>query len=409
MKLLLKLTFAYFLINNSLYAQKKVIGLPPFESYGERPMQEILPKTAVEKAQFRLIQSVLKIEENYDDNQAMCLRQIKQLQQLINSKDSKLNGYGKMLAFIRIADIYINDLQKVDTCIFNAKIDYYDDEYNEYPEYEAHLKENRKFAEQMTNGVIVINALIDSAVYYTNAERKPYFDKLRVYFMENSGYREVMNYEYARPLNNEDMEPDYFSYDFEPYELSELKAQIEQISNVNGSYNASIQLERMLASYTESKFNPYTGYNAIGIGITGMAGKELWIGGEISIGGTTNKKHWQAVNSLTQEVNASFNGLKLSYMQSMNTEKTDFSFSLFNISKFAFLSIELLQFGKQNGPEFGDKARWFYRPEIGFTHGIFSLKYGYNLMFNKGIRSFTEKNLLTFKISYPLIRISDYR
>lgn len=55
-----------------------------------------------------------------------------------------------------------------------------------------------------------------------------------------------------------------------------------------------------------------------------------------------------------------------------------------------------------------DKMKWFYRPEIGISYGIFNLSYSYNLTFDKSIRFATEKNMFTFGISYPLVRIGDY-
>jgi hypothetical protein len=101
-----------------------------------------------------------------------------------------------------------------------------------------------------------------------------------------------------------------------------------------------------------------------------------------------------------------FNYLSTSFLININdNSKQDLLFSAFNLRN-PFIHAKLIQFGFHSG--ISDKLKWFYRPEIGVSYGIFHLSYSYNLAFDKTVRSLAEKNMLTFGISYPLIRIGGY-
>ncbi|NDA64361.1 MAG: hypothetical protein EBX50_20385 [Chitinophagia bacterium] len=85
--------------------------------------------------------------------------------------------------------------------------------------------------------------------------------------------------------------------------------------------------------------------------------------------------------------------------------KQDFLFHVLSW-KHPLININLVQFGLHRG--ITDKEKWFYRPELGLSYGIFKASYSYNLTFDKAFRPNTEKHLFTFGISYPLVRLGAY-
>lgn len=155
----------------------------------------------------------------------------------------------------------------------------------------------------------------------------------------------------------------------------------------------------------DSKFIPFDSYIALGLGITGGIGKSEWIGYELSDDLVDNINPFRG-NLLSDSYYFRLNYFSTSYLWNLrDLSKQDLLFSAFNLRN-PFIHAKLVQFGLHSG--ISDKLKWFYRPEIGISYGIFHLSYAYNLTFDKSVRSSTEKNMVTFGISYPLIRIGGY-
>jgi|LauGreDrversion4_2_1035121.scaffolds.fasta_scaffold25998_2 hypothetical protein len=177
--------------------------------------------------------------------------------------------------------------------------------------------------------------------------------------------------------------------------------------NVKGAEKALAQ--NFLDTRKQTNYNPFVTYNAISPGVTTAIGKDLWYGFQvgfepsIEVNNPFQIKH-HALYYRT-DTRISLLGIKVLY-NSLNTDKTDLMFNAANIQNAGFLSVNLLQFGwhLHNLPE----NKMFYRPEIGFHYGIFTLSYAYNHTFNKEMRPLTEKHMINFTISYPLLRVSSY-
>jgi hypothetical protein len=190
------------------------------------------------------------------------------------------------------------------------------------------------------------------------------------------------------------------NYDW--YYKSDLK-NLEKNSNISKEKLeiANIFVKEM----NDSKFIPFDSYIALGLGITGAIGKSEWIGYELSDDMVDNINPFKG-NLLSESYYFRFNYFSTSYLWNLrDRSKQDLLFSAFNLRN-PFIHAKLIQFGIHSG--ISDKLKWFYRPEIGLSYGIFHLSYSYNLAFDKSVRSLAEKNMLTFGISYPLIRIGGY-
>ena len=177
--------------------------------------------------------------------------------------------------------------------------------------------------------------------------------------------------------------------------------------NVKGAEKALAQ--NFLDTRKQTNYNPFVTYNAISPGVTTTIGKDLWYGFQvgfepsIEVNNPFQIKH-SALGYRT-DLRVSLLGMKALY-NSTNSNKTDLMFNIVNIQNAGFLNLNLLQFGwhLHNLQE----NKMFYRPEIGFHYGIFTLSYAYNLTFNKEMRPLTEKHMVNFTISYPLFRVSSY-
>jgi hypothetical protein len=156
---------------------------------------------------------------------------------------------------------------------------------------------------------------------------------------------------------------------------------------------------------SNSKYVPFNGYFGLGLGIAGGIGKSGWLGYEVSDDDVENVNPFKP-NRLSGISYFRANYFSASYLWNLsNKSKQDFLVSALNFRN-PLIHLKLIQFGFHSG--ISDKLKWFYRPEIGVSYGIFHLSYSYNLAFDKTIRSLAEKNMLTFGISYPLIRIGGY-
>jgi len=157
-----------------------------------------------------------------------------------------------------------------------------------------------------------------------------------------------------------------------------------------------------------TKYNPYFRYDAYGLGVSASFGKEQWYGIEFSydpVMETANPfRRFHSLDGSRSDTRISW--LSSKFLFNKNRDKFDFLFSICDVKNYDGFKVNLLQFGLHSTAQFNDK--FFYRPEIGYTFGIFTLSYSYNFTFDKTIRSLTEKNMLNFSITYPLIRIGKY-
>lgn len=195
---------------------------------------------------------------------------------------------------------------------------------------------------------------------------------------------------------------DIDSENYDWYYQSDLK-NLEKIPNLS---KEKLEIANLFVKeMNDSKFIPFDSYIALGLGITGAIGKSEWIGYEFSDDMVDNINPFRG-NLLSDSYYFRFNYFSTSYLWNLRDKsKQDLLFSAFNLRN-PFIHAKLIQFGFHSG--ISDKLKWFYRPEIGISYGIFHLSYSYNLAFDKSVRSLAEKNMLTFGISYPLIRIGGY-
>lgn len=172
-------------------------------------------------------------------------------------------------------------------------------------------------------------------------------------------------------------------------------------------------MERALAqNYVESlnltSFNPLFYYDAYGLGVTTSFGKENWYGVEFSFdykNETVNPfiRYYQGLG-YRNDYRISWISTKI--LVNQNVDKVDFLVGIYDIKNYRGFKLNIAQFGLHSSLQYEDKV--FYRPEIGYSYGIFTLSYGYNFTFDQTIRPLTEKHLVNFTLSYPLIRVGKY-
>jgi hypothetical protein len=234
------------------------------------------------------------------------------------------------------------------------------------------------------SGVSAINNLLEEVIALNLSEStNRYCRELRMKYMNES---------YAL----EEISLDDFSW-YEMNDINKLQGISEDRMNA-----ARIFLE----DKKSTDYVPFNSYIGIGVGAVGAYGKGTWAGYEISDEYVEYSNPFLLNHPLSGGPHFRFSLIGTSYLWNMNDRsKQDFTIHILNF-KHPLLNINLIQFGAHYG--LADKGKWFYRPEIGFSYGIFKLGYSYNLTFDKSLRSQTEKSMLTFGISYPLFRVGDY-
>lgn len=248
--------------------------------------------------------------------------------------------------------------------------------------YNLALSENETLKD--FSGVTEVNKLLEDVISLNISEStNTYCREMRMKYMNES---------YAL----DEISPEDFSW-YEMTNLKKLKGIPEDRVNA-----AKIFLEDAKVT----KFVPFSSYLGIGVGAVGAYGKGTWVGYEITDEYVDYSNPFQLSHPISGSPHARFSFIGTSYLWNMNDRsKQDLTIHILNF-KHPILNVNLIQFGAHYG--LADKGKWFYRPEIGFSYGIFKLGYSYNLTFDKSLRSQTEKSMFTFGISYPLFRLGDY-
>lgn len=270
--------------------------------------------------------------------------------------------YGRLL--LTKTKLLIQSVIERDNKVYNLSLT----DYEDYPNFK---------------GVSEINGLIDEMISLNISEStNEYLRELRMKYMYES---------YAFDMVDDDLS--WYS----DKGINTLKGVDDDRRNA-----AKIFLE----DEEKTKYVPFSSFVAIGLGATGAIGKGNWIGYELSDEYAEYSNPFLMSHSISGSPHVRFSFFGTSYLINMNDRsKQDLLFDVLNF-KHPLLNVNLIQFGIHYGV--ADKGKWLYRPEIGLSYGIFKASYSYNLTFDKSIRSLTEKNLFTFGISYPLIRIGSY-
>ncbi len=272
--------------------------------------------------------------------------------------------YGLLL--LTKTKLLVESVFEKDNKVYNLALT--DSDYEDYPNFK---------------GVIEINGLFDEMISLNISEStNEHLRELRMKYMYES---------YAFDMVDKDI--DWYS----DKNINSLKGVDDDRRNA-----AKIFLEDEEAT----NYVPFSSYFAIGVGATGAIGKENWIGYELSDEYVQYTNPFLLSHPISGSPHGRFSFFGTSYLININDRtKQDLLFDILNF-KHPLLNINLIQFGIHYGV--ADKGKWLYRPEIGLSYGIFKASYAYNLTFDKSVRSLTEKNLFTFGISYPLIRIGKY-
>jgi hypothetical protein len=383
----LKLLLFLAITSHSIYSQIEIPLITRYE--GKSP---IYPATEEEKIEAAYISE--KINLAYSENFS---KENEQLIQLIES-DTVLTDFGRKNCILRLIYNLVNIVIFDDTCIYNHSLttEFYTQEANETNSMtidQVILNNSSK----IISGGNYISQLYEKAIDLSkNSEERNYFKKERLkYFYFSSLLFFVHQYDFQKDFQDEmmDFNHRYEYFDSNKFEDAELIGSTFYKTNWN--------------DFNSTYYDPNISYLGLNIGGTGMYGKDLWIGFESSIDASAHHNPFVFFKSIDNKFNFRNSFLGLSYMKNVSNGNFDFAFYPFNLRNNNFINLSPVQFGFQGGDDFNNGLKWFYRPEIGVTIGIFSFTYGYNLLFDKNYRSLSEKNVFNFKVSYPLVKLVD--
>ncbi len=321
---------------------------------------------------------------------------VNELQSLLNDTEEPLTTVGKLYTINKIIDIYLGDIEMDDSCIYNlTKTEYgfiFIEDEDDYTKAELDKYTNR--IAMATKGYEIINNYFEKALEIADDESKEYFKKKRLYYIVQS---ELIHEQYVFNFTDDYEKRNYWEFE-----------NLSQIIDKGSSKGVDMQVFKQANSdYNATKFDPYTNFMGLNFGFSSFYGKDLSIGGEVSVDQVEFANPFKMFDPVSFAFPVRVSALGIGYHKNMTTGDNDFSFFASRITNFGFINLTPSQFGFKWGPSFtDDKKYWYYRPEIGFTYAIFTVSYGYNLMFNKDVRGLTDKSVINFKISYPLIQLS---
>lgn len=139
------------------------------------------------------------------------------------------------------------------------------------------------------------------------------------------------------------------------------------------------------------------------IGLTALSryDSEFWLGGELSFFSgysppfTLKDDNKQIVHQ--QKIGFSASVLIFGFSRNLESDFSDFSFSLLRIESPIF--IDITQFGTMTAL---NSDHWYYRPELGFGYSIFHLSVGYNIFFRNQKSKELSNAFLSFRIKHTL-------
>lgn len=326
--------------------------------------------------------------ENYDHQES-----IDALDSLLNNSSEPLSNMGKLYCINTIIDAYIEELHINDTCVFNPAQIYFGDYDLLYGDNSMYSMEDFELRLKMTQeGFNMVNDWFEKAISIADAASKDYFQKKRLYYLTQS---EILDELYEYNFMDE-----YKNYqNWSVYSLNQL---IEK-GNKKGVDMHSFEIANN--DFRATNYCPYPNFTGLNIGFSSFYGKDLWLGGELGMDVVQFANPFKISDKVSTAYQYRVSTLGVGFHRNISTSDNDFSFVATRLSNIYFFNFTPAQFGFKWGPSFSDKAYWYYRPEIGFSYAIFTLSYGYNLMFNKDVRGLTDKSVINFKISYPLIKL----
>lgn len=211
--------------------------------------------------------------------------------------------------------------------------------------------------------------------------------------------------QYCRELRLKYMVESYAFYDINPEDDSWFyDKKIKKLKNF--PEDKIMAAETFINDSKSTSFVPFNSFSGVGLGVVGAFGRNWWIGYEISSDMVEYVNPFRLWHPISQQPHSKFSLISSSLLiNTNNPNQQDLTFGIVHF-KHPLVNVNLAQFGLHYG--LASKGKWFYRPELGLSYGIFRASYSYNLTFDKSIRNQTEKHLFTFGISYPLIRFGDY-
>jgi hypothetical protein len=256
---------------------------------------------------------------------------------------------------------------------------------NEDIENENGFFENKDF-EKARKGAMEILALFDRAIDLAEDENSKNNLKInRMYYITSTDLFEELNHIYGLNTN--------ISVD-------------ENIETFEVRGTDKIILETLNNDYISTGIVPFKAYDGINLGLNYLQGRNNWLGSEISFDFVDHPNPFRLISPLSNTMNGHYSLLGFGFLKNLTQQSFDVNGYVLNVRKLGIFNANLFQFGYHKGYSTGNS--WFYRPEIGLTYGPISISYGYNAIFKKSVRPFTESHFVTIKLNYPFIRISKY-
>ena len=377
MKILLSTFLVLFFFTSGYFAQS-FIGIPFLDACRKMSKCDICnPKYEEVTKYFDSLEIVFNKKDHKGDQQSLALVELKVI-------ESEIERYGEMYS-VHMEQISPEKViyGRLLLTKFKYLIEYIGEKDNKV--YNINFTDYENYTS--FSGVLEMSALIDEIIELNISEStNKYLKEMRMKYFNEAGV----------------------FYFIDPSQ--DLWYDQHDVTKISSSYkkkeNNVFLAKQFLSDEESTGYVPFSSFNALSVGTAGAIGKGTWMGVE----GSYEAVEYTQPFLLRHPISGSFHFrgslIGLSYLWNINDRtKQDFLFHVLSW-KHPLININLVQFGLHRG--ITDKEKWFYRPELGLSYGIFKASYSYNLTFDKAFRPNTEKHLFTFGISYPLVRLGAY-
>ena len=386
-------TFLFILFINLLHGQKHAIGLPFFDTRSPKLDCTFCNLNDVDKEILKEVYAETLGEEILECKEII-------LNSISKNNSDNLNGRLIMYLFSLLGE-YSPDYSLNDSLIYNISGAWYID--NDSGNY---------FKQNEIRGTLYMIDLMDKGLAYAKTpETAARLNIERFFYLSQSNVLDKLSLtpnEYIANYNElkAEVDPSIEMQIMEKY--LEDKIAFYNVLSKNQTENNFDKLDKGEIEKKYKEIDRITGpfeYRRnyyLAPGVEYLVGKSNWITSELAFG-VRDRNIPYGLDLIPFK----FNFINVGINHDTKANRREYFISPLEL-KMKYFMLSAYRFGIHDSQLSSFKKGFFYRPEIGFHYGIFDVSYSYNLTFNKEIRPFTEKHLLSVGISYPLFRIGKY-
>ncbi len=394
------ISFGMLLCISIIYAQRKeqVVNLVFLDKTFPRKCPICEPITESQKREDQVIKEFIKNHTCLgcaDRNFAEYLNKM----ELFADTSAALSGFGKAQVYYRLAYDLMRYESEMDNKVFNVS---------------AHERINTSFAVDARNldkvlaGAQQVKSYLDESSRLSDEQGKYFLKHVWLEYAYGSGFMDyVTNTAIEEATKLKYIEDEWLEFT----EIDEIEAFVSTYEHLRSVNSASPLLTEVSQSYQKTGYNPQQEHPLITPSFNWLQSKNYrQFGVELALDIANLRNPYRVQGSrLSNEIYTRFSGIYVGMNQlEANSRRREFYFGIGRSTQIGFIYANIFQFGWKQGLDPDKFARWFYRPEAGFSFGNFQVFYSYTLLFSKQFRPMVDNHTINFRFTLPHVRIGRY-